>query len=146
MRRVLVAMILLGLASAAVAGPPIAAAKGKGRYGDGLAFKLKYKKGIGSVAFDTNSFGFLTGSVDCYATFGRLAVLAGAVDAPVGGTTHFMVVAEDHKNLGGPDELTTWLGGSPFDCEAEIADTDPNSLVNGREPIESGKVVVVPIN
>jgi hypothetical protein len=146
MGRALWVILLLGLASAAAAGPPVAAAKGKGTHGNGLAFKLKYKKGMGSVVFETNSFGSPSGSVDCYATFGRLAVLSGAIDAPVAGLTHFMLVVEDRKNLGGPDELATWLRNGAFDCEAEIADTDPDSLVNSRQPIERGKIVVVPIN
>jgi hypothetical protein len=143
---VLWTVLLVGLATAAVAGTPVPAAKGKGRDASGLAFSFKYENGAGSVAFDTASFGSPTGGIDCYASVGRLAVMAGPLDVPVNGLTHFLVVAEDRKKLGGPDELALGLRGGLFDCEAELADTEPDALIEARDPIERSKIVVQPIN
>src|SRR5262245_993104 len=148
MLRMLAATILVvvGFASAALAGAPVAAAKGKGRDAHGNAFSFKYKKGKGKIAFDTISFGSPTGPVDCYASAGRLAVLSGPMDVPVSGLTHFLVVAEDRKYFGEPDEYTVWMSDDPFDCEAELADTEPDALINARDPIERGNITVQPIN
>jgi hypothetical protein len=137
----LAAIALMALAGSADAAGALVA-KGKGRDGNGLDFSLRLKNGGGSVAFETNSFGNHTGPIDCFAILGPLVMLAGPLDEPGGGLTHYMIVAEDHRRLGGRDELTTWLRNGTFDCETEVADPEPDSLVAGREPIERGKVVV----
>ena len=146
MRHAFLAMPLIALASAALAAAPVPAAKGKGRDGHGNTFSFKFKKGKGKVAYDTVSFGSPSGAVDCYASAGRLAVLSGAMDVPVSGLTHFMVVAEDRKFFSEPDKYTVWMRNAPFDCEAELADTAPDALINSRDPIERGNITVQPIN
>jgi hypothetical protein len=140
----LVCVVLLASAGVAVAASaPLA--KGKGRAGN-VKFSFKYKSGAGRMELETISFGVLSGSVGCYASLGRLAVLSGVLDVPSSGLTHFLLAVEDHKNLGGPDEFTSWLSTSAYDCVAELVDPDPDSLVSARDPIERGGIVVKPEN
>lgn len=145
------ALLVLALALVALAGPALAdpktKIKGKGLDEDRNGFVFAYSDadgGAGQVAFVTNSFGTITGAIDCIDTDGALVMMAGAIDVPTGGLTHFLVVAEDGKATRSADQITSWLRSGPFDCLLAGDDAD---LADSREPIRRGKVVVkVPLH
>ena len=142
-----VVMALLGLSGAASAAPVGEPAKVRGAGVDehGLAFEFRAKNQAaptGTVSFETNSFGDPTGEVDCLHIDHRKAAIAGEIDSPVSGLTHFMIIMKDvhRKKADGPDEIVTWLRNGPFDCEVD----GYGDLAESLDPIQSGRLRVSP--
>lgn len=138
-------MALVGLSGVANAAPlgPDAKVKGAGVDDNALAFEFRAKSQAapsGTASFETNSFGDPTGAVDCLHVNHRRAVIAGTIDNPTGGLTHYMIIMKDnHRHPGDePDEIATWLRNGPFDCEVD----GYGDLAESLDPIQSGRLRV----
>jgi hypothetical protein len=121
-------------------------ANGEGVDHFGLAFDFHAHNPAdphGHAFFETASFGDAEGDVDCLEIRGRRAALSGELSAPgPSGLTHFMVIANDRRDLHGEtrDRTTTWLRNGPFDCATDGF----GDLSESLKKIESGEVKVVP--